>query len=121
MNGIFSRHKSYAGLCALPLLLALGACSGSDGQESEPKRGPVAITSAEVTNNVINLVVASCNGNPVANMSETDSGVKVTVTADIQREGEACLDALDVPLDVDLGELPIITFSSDTELLVSSS
>lgn len=106
-------------LCALPFLLGVGACSSSD--PNDLGRQVVAIANATVTNAGLMLVVNSCDGNPVADVSESESEVKITVTARVFKEGNACQESLDIPLEKSLGDRVVIDLSNDSEVQVIQS
>jgi hypothetical protein len=69
MTNTAQGFKMITCLCALPFLLGVGACSSSD--PNDLGRQVVAIANATVTNAGLMLVVNSCDGNPVADVSES--------------------------------------------------
>lgn len=115
------KRKIRAGValfCMLPLLLMAGACSktDSDGREHGPRLEIVSIVTAEVAADGLTLIVDSCDGEPVAKVSESELEVKITVTATVQNPGPTCQDSLDITLDKALGDRTIIDLSSNSTI-----
>lgn len=118
MSPISLKGKVVASLCAAPFLLVLGACSAL--APSETNRGVVEIESAEAQERSVTLVVDSCNSDPVAEVAESDSTVNITVTANIYREGPACLDTVDVVLEEVLGDRILMDTSNNSVVSVTT-
>ncbi|SEI87309.1 hypothetical protein [Demequina mangrovi] len=92
---------------ALPMAVALllAACAPSEPTEV---RGPVAIIGWSNAGNEQIVDVDTCNGDPVAEVVETDTTVTITVTSTRRDPGDACLDIVRVELDADLGDRQVI-------------
>lgn len=114
MTNTAQGFKTITCLFVLPLLLGLGACSSSDS--NDPDRQVVAIANATVTNAGLILVVDSCHGDPVAEVSESESDVRISVTSTVFTEGDACQESLDVPLEKRLGDRVVIDLSNNSEV-----
>ncbi|WP_062386968.1 hypothetical protein [Demequina iriomotensis] len=86
-------------------LLVLAGCAASEPTEV---RGPVPIVGWSNGGDVQIVDIDTCNGDPVAEVVETDTTVTITVTSTKRDPGDACLDNLEVELDSDLGDRHVI-------------
>jgi hypothetical protein len=80
----------------------LAACTSAE------ERGPQRIVGWSVADDVVHLWVDTCNGDPKAEVVETDLTVTITVTSTRRNPGDACQDALEVTLEAPLGDRTLI-------------
>lgn len=71
-------------------------------------RGPQRIDRWSVTDDVVHLLVDTCNGDPEAEVVETDLTVTITVTSTRRDPGDDCQDELAVTLEAPLGDRTLI-------------
>ncbi|WP_062306120.1 hypothetical protein [Demequina subtropica] len=93
---------------AILLVGSLLVLAGCDASEPTETRGPVPIVGWSNGGDVQVVHIDTCNGDPVAEIVETESTVTITVTSTKRDPGDACLDSLKVELEADLGDRQVI-------------
>lgn len=97
-----TRHSWRRAAGAVAAIALLAACA--PGEE----RGPQRIVGWSVADDVVHLWIDTCNGNPEAEVVETDRTVTVAVTSTRRDPGDGCQDTLAVTLDAPLGDRTLI-------------
>ena len=97
-----------------------------EAPEESTVRGPVRVTEAyRVGGTTLQLVVASCNGEPeVTVLEQTDAEVRLEVTSTTPAPGwpgEDCLDGLEVTLDAALEDRRVVDLTTGEAVPVSAS
>lgn len=84
------------------IAVIVAACSAPEG------RGPQPIVGWSVADDQVHLWVGTCNGEPEADVIETDVDVTITVVATRRDPGDGCQDSLTVDLAAPLGDREVI-------------
>lgn len=92
---------------ALVLVVAGGAVTSCS--EPAERRGPQAIRSWTTNGGeVLTFLVDTCNGDPKADVAETETTVTITIVSTKRDPGDDCQDWLDVTLATALGTRTVI-------------
>ena len=103
-----SRATAKGVLVAMGMVVLVASCS--PGEE----RGPQAIYVRSVDGNEVDLVVMTCNGEPEAEVVETDTEVTITVISTRQNPGDGCQDGLIVTLAAPLADRVLVDGATGT-------
>lgn len=96
------RDATRRSMALVGIVVVLAACSPPEG------RGPQPIAGWSVADDEIHLWVGTCNGEPEADVVETDAEVTITVVATRRSPGDGCQDSLTVTLAAPLGDRGLI-------------
>ncbi|MEZ0446871.1 hypothetical protein [Cellulomonas sp. ICMP 17802] len=103
------RHRALSGIGVIGLLGALAACSPAES------RGQQRIVAWSVSDDVLHLVINTCNGDPDPDVVETDADVTVTIVSTRRNPGDACQDTVEVTLSEPLGGRTLIDGATGQE------
>lgn len=103
-------------------VVLLMACGSSDEQVARSdERVPTRLIEAELTDSTtLNVVVASCNKQPTADVTEDDDVVRVTAYAapPDPRGEDGCADLVTVRLGGPLGDRRVVDGSNDANVTI---
>lgn len=104
MTGWRADSRTLGAALGLVAAAALAACT-----DPGERRGPQPIRSWTTNGGeVLTFQVDTCNGDPKADIAETETTVTVTIVSTKRVPGDACLDSLDVTLEVPLGTRTVV-------------